>query len=55
MATPKWTVNRLTRCTNNIQEVMTMIQDDNSEAYAKLKKVDQSLTGLIVMIKKENK
>lgn len=55
MPTPKWTVNRLTRCTNNIQQVMAEIKESNPEAYRKLQRTDQSLTGLIVMIKKENK
>lgn len=52
MPTPKWTINRLTRCINNIQEVMAEIKEREPEAYKKLNHVNQSLTGLIVMLKK---
>ena len=55
MPTPKWTVNRLTRCTNNVQQVMAKIKDTNPEEYKTLQRTEQSLTGLIVMLKKEGK
>ena len=55
MPTPKWTVNRLTRCSNNLQTVMAGIKEREPEAYAKLKSIDQSITGLIVMIRKDQK
>ena len=54
MPTPKWTYNRLTRNINDIEVVMTMLDQDSAE-YKKLKSVVQSLTGLAVMVKKENK
>jgi len=55
MPTPKWTINRLTRCINNIQEVMQQVKESDPESYKKLNHVSQSLTGLVVMLKKEAK
>lgn len=54
MATPKWTYNRLVRNINDIETVMTHL-DESSEDYKKLKSVTQSLTGLAVLVKKEAK
>ena len=54
MATPKWTYNRLVRNINDIEVVMSHM-DEESDDYKKLKSVTQSLTGLAVMIKKEAK
>ena len=54
MATPKWTYNRLTRNINDIQTVMSHM-DKDSEDYKKLAHVSQSLTGLAVVIRKDQK
>ena len=54
LATPKWIYNRLVRNINDIETVMTHL-DEGSEDYKKLKSVIQSLTGLAVLVKKEAK
>ena len=54
MATPKWTYNRLVRNINDIEVVMSHM-DEESDDYKKLKSVTQSLTGLAVLVKKEAK
>lgn len=54
MPTPSWTYNRLVRNINDIEVVMSHM-DEQSTDYKKLKAVTQSLTGLAVMVKKEKK
>lgn len=54
MPTPSWTYNRLVRNINDIETVMTHL-DEESADYKKLKSVAQSLTGLAVIVKKEKK
>ena len=54
MPTPSWTYNRLMRNINDIQTVMTTL-DESSEEYKKLQKVSQSLTGLAVVVRKDQK
>lgn len=54
MPTPSWMYNRLMRNINDIQTVMTAL-DESSEEYKKLHKVSQSLTGLAVVVRKDQK
>lgn len=54
MPTPSWTYNRLIRNINDVETVMATL-DPDSDNYKKLRSVSQSLNGLAVMVKKEQR
>jgi len=54
MATPKWTYNRLMRNIDAIEQVMVTM-DKESKNYKDLSRVVQSLTGLAVVVRKDQK
>ena len=54
MATPKWTYNRLMRNIDAIEQVMVTM-DKESKNYKDLSRVVQSLTGLAVVMRKDQK
>ena len=51
--TPSWAVNRITRNQDKLERVMLAIKEDYPEEWKLLKQIDESMTAMVVMIRKE--